>query len=138
MKRRRPNKARASEQIAAFNRASILREVNKITDCARARDARIITLGPLLFFSTDTGDAWMLDPRDRLALCLVRDGDSQPITVTDEADSIAIDWKFGYAIEGDLFGVVDQVGNSRAIIGYPVQAIRDAIRRIKRESEEHR
>jgi len=131
MKRRKPNKARSSEQIAAFDRASILREVDKITDCARGRDARIVSFGPLLFFSTDTGDAWMLDPRNHLALCLARDGDRQPITVTDEADSVAIDWKFGYAIEGDLFGVVDQVGNSRAIIGYPVQVIRDAIRRMK-------
>lgn len=64
----------------------------------------------------------MLDPQDHCALCLARDEASQPITVTDEADSVLIDWKLGYEIEGDLFGVVDQAGNSRVIVGYPVQA----------------
>src|SRR5215831_14306986 len=37
---------------------------------------RIVTIGQLLLFSTETGDAWLLDPADRLAARLARDGES--------------------------------------------------------------
>jgi hypothetical protein len=39
----------------------VLREVDYIVECAAQCDARCVTLGQLLFFSTDTGDAWMLE-----------------------------------------------------------------------------
>src|SRR5438477_10913332 len=32
-----------------------------------ARHNRIVTIGQLVLFSTETGDAWLLDPGDRLA-----------------------------------------------------------------------
>jgi hypothetical protein len=33
-----------------------------------------VTVGPLVLFSTETGDAWLLDPADHLAARLARDG----------------------------------------------------------------
>ena len=42
-------------------------------------DARIATLDPLVLFSTDTDDAWLLDPSDRLAARLARDGDPESV-----------------------------------------------------------
>jgi hypothetical protein len=54
---------------------SIQSEVKYIVRRAAERDAWVVTLGPLVFFSTETGDAWMLDPADGLALCLARDGE---------------------------------------------------------------
>ena len=42
-------------------------------------DGRFVTVGPLILFSTDTGDAWLLDPADHLAARLARDGDPEPI-----------------------------------------------------------
>src|SRR5439155_20839830 len=49
---------------------NVTRESTTILNCATAGEARIISLGPLEFFSTETGDAWVLDPSDRLARCL--------------------------------------------------------------------
>ncbi len=43
------------------------REVDYIVAQAAASDAQVVTLGQLLVFSTQTGDAWLLDPEDHLA-----------------------------------------------------------------------
>ncbi len=37
-------------------------EVNYIQCRAAKHDGRVVTVGPLILFSTDTGDAWLLDP----------------------------------------------------------------------------
>src|SRR3954470_19134248 len=42
-------------------------EVRYIQRRAAYYDGRIVTLGQLILFSTKTGDAWLLDPADRLA-----------------------------------------------------------------------
>jgi hypothetical protein len=42
-------------------------------------DGRFVTVGPLALFSTETGDAWLLDPKDHLAARLARDGDPEDL-----------------------------------------------------------
>ena len=56
---------------------------------AAANEFRVVTLGPLVFFSTETGDGWMLDPQDGLANCLARDGDPLPVDIKETDDSAA-------------------------------------------------
>ena len=41
-------------------------EIDYIQRRAAEHDGRFVTLGPLILFSTDTGDAWLLDPADLL------------------------------------------------------------------------
>ena len=52
-------------------------EVRYIQRRAADHDGRIVTIGQLVLFSTDTGDAWLLDPSDQLAARLARDGDPE-------------------------------------------------------------
>jgi hypothetical protein len=40
---------------------------------AAHQHGRIVTVGQLILFSTETGDAWLLDPGDRLAARRARD-----------------------------------------------------------------
>jgi hypothetical protein len=49
-------------------------EVRYILRRAAAHDGRVVTIGPLVLFSTEAGDAWLLDPSDQLAARLARDG----------------------------------------------------------------
>src|SRR5258708_40161799 len=51
-------------------------EIRYIQDKAADHDGRMVTIGQLILFSTDTGDAWLLDVTDHLAARLARDGDS--------------------------------------------------------------
>ena len=69
MKRR---KDRLQRREVRREQVSIAGEAEYIVARAMAEDARIISLRPLVFFSTPTGDAWMLDAEDGLAFA-VRD-----------------------------------------------------------------
>jgi len=56
-------------------------------------NGRIATLGQLIFFSTETGDGWLLDPEDGLAAPLARDGDPEPIHIEETDASFSIEWE---------------------------------------------
>ena len=40
----------------------LAQEIRYIQRRAAERDSRLVTVGPLVLFSTDSGDAWILDP----------------------------------------------------------------------------
>lgn len=99
-------------------------EVRHIQSRAADRDARIVTIGPLVLFSTQTGDAWLLDRLDHLALPLSRDGDPQPAQIEDTDTTFAIGWTGHYHIDGPAFVYRDQRnGRVAAILGYPTQKL---------------
>jgi hypothetical protein len=109
----------------------VLREVDYIVARAAQFDSRVVTLGQLVFFSTATGDAWMLDPDDGLALKLAEAGDRNPVKIVDTANRFAIEWTASYLIDGDAFVTMDGSGQ-RVILGYPIQEVTLAQRRISR------
>ena len=83
-------------------------EVRYIQRRAAAHDGRIVTIGQLILFSTETGDAWLLDPADQLAARLARDGESEPIHIEETDTTFAIGWKGRYRIAGAAFVYFDQ------------------------------
>jgi hypothetical protein len=78
-------------------------KVRYIQNKAAEHDGRVVTLGQLILFSTDTGDAWLLDVADQLAAPLARDGDPEPIHLEETDTTFAIGWKGQYRIEGTAF-----------------------------------
>ena len=78
-------------------------EVRYIRRRAADHDGRIVTVGQLVLFSIETGDAWLLDPADRLAARLARDGESEPIHIEESDTTFAIGWKGRYRLDGPAF-----------------------------------
>lgn len=102
-------------------------EIRYIQDKAAGRDGRIVTIGQLILFSTDTGDAWLLDVTDHLAARLARDGDPEPIHLEETDASFAIEWKGHYRVEGSAFTFIDRItARVTTILGYPTQKIAQA------------
>jgi len=131
-RRKKRGKSRVPQtrrQIVHREQISITDEANYIISRAENYDARVVTLGPLIFFSTETGDAWMLDPEDGLALCLAQGGETQPFTITETTTNFSIEWKANYRIDGDVFIVTERSGRTRSILGYPTREILRATRR---------
>ncbi|MBT9161040.1 MAG: DUF5679 domain-containing protein [Dehalococcoidia bacterium] len=118
-------------QVLEAGEVSITKEANYIINQAENYDPRLVTHGPLIFFSTETGDAWMLDPEDELALCLARDGEEQPFTITETPTDFSIEWNAEYRIDGDAFIVIERPGRIKTIFGYPTAEILQAIRRAR-------
>ena len=101
-------------------------EIRYMQRRAAEHDARMVTIGPLALFSTDTGDAWLLDPNDHLAARLARDGDPESIHFEETDTTFAIGWKGKYQLDGDAFVYVDRdTARVVTILGYPVDRIRE-------------
>ena len=126
MRRSRTSSSRLSPQ-----EVSVLGEVRHIVSLAARRESRIVTLGPLLFFSTESGDAWMLDPEDEYALCLARDGEALEPGIVETAESFSIPWSARFRIDGPAMVIDEASGRIRTILGYPVREIQLWIRRLR-------
>ena len=75
-------------------------EIRSIQRRAAARDGRVVTADQLVLFSTETGDAWLLDPSDHLAARLARDGDPESIAFEETDTSFQIAWPGSYRLDG--------------------------------------
>lgn len=87
----------------------------------------VVRFGPIVFFSTETGDAWMLDAENGQAACLVRDFEAARVPIRETEETFAVEWSATYAIEDGMFAVVESDGSSRSIAGYPTAEIRRLI-----------
>ncbi len=110
--------------MLSCEQTSITGEAQYIITLAQNHDSRVVRLGQLIFFSTETGDAWMLDPEDELALCLARDGVVQKVKINETPKNFSIEWSCGYDIEGNFFVVTERFGRTKSIFGYPTAEIK--------------
>src|SRR5438067_2451390 len=100
-------------------------EVRYIQRRAAGYHGRVVTVGQLILFSTETGDAWLLDPADQFATRLASDGDPEPVHIEETDTTFAIGWKGHYRIEGDAFIYLDSdTGRVSTIRGYPTDQLR--------------
>ena len=91
---------------------------------AADHDGRILTVGQLVLFSTETGDAWLLDPSDQLAARLAGEGEAEPVHIEETDTTFAIGWKGRYRIDGPAFVYSDRdTGRVTTILGYPTNKL---------------
>lgn len=99
-------------------------EVRYIQRRAALYDGRFISVGPLVLFSTDSGDAWLLDPSEQLAVRLARDGDPEPVQIEETDRNFTVAWTGNYRINGAAFIYSDRAsGHVVTILGYPTDQI---------------
>jgi len=99
-------------------------EIEYIRSRAAEHDGRLVTVGPLVLFSTETGDAWLLDPADSLAARVARDGDPEDVHFEETDTNFAIGWKGNYQIDGDAFVFIDRdTARVTTILGYPTRKL---------------
>ena len=99
-------------------------EVRYIQHRAAEHDGRVVSIGQLTLFSTKTGDAWIIERDDHLALRLARHGDPEPFHIEETDTSFAIDWKGHYRIEGEAFIYTDrETGRVTTVLGYPTDKL---------------
>jgi hypothetical protein len=81
-----------------------------------------------VLFSTQTGDAWLLDPTDLLAASRARDGQSEAIHIQETVTTFAIAWKGRYRIDGPAFIFSDRdTGRTTTVLGYPTDKLAQTV-----------
>jgi len=117
-------KRRSGKTAVAVKDFRLTEEIDYIQSRAAERDGRLVTVGPLVLFSTETGDAWLLDPADHLAARLARDGDPEELYFEETDTRFAIGWRGNYQIDGDAFVFIDRdTARVTTILGYPTHRL---------------
>ena len=83
---------------------------------------------PLILLACE-GDAWLLEPDEKLAMCLVFQGERQPYEMSDEQTRIKIGWDGRFDLAGPFFKVETnhpKVG-TRAMGGFPADELREML-----------
>ena len=121
---RRTIKRRSGKTAVAGKDFCLAEEIDYIQGRAAEHDGRLVTVGPLVLFSTETGDAWLVDPSDHLAARLARDGDPEELYFEETDTRFAIGWKGNYQIHGDAFVFIDRdTARITTILGYPTRRL---------------
>ena len=132
MAKRKNRPTRERQQMLSQNQINMTNEANYIIERAVESDTRVVSVGPLVFFSTETGDAWILDPSESLALSLAQARERQTFDIIETITQFAVDWQANFQIEDDKFIVFEKDGQTRTIIGYPIRELKRYIRRALR------
>jgi hypothetical protein len=104
--------------------ADLRAEVDYVRSRAALRDSRVVTIGDWLLFSSESGDAWLLDTSDQFATMIAKDGEPVSIDVDTSANKITIAWTGRYRIDGMVFIYIElKTGHITPIKGYPTQQI---------------
>jgi len=99
-------------------------ELHYIQHRATEHDSRFVTVGGLAFFSTDTGDAWILDPADHLAARVARDGIPSLCTLKKPPQPLPSRGKATTALTAMLSSTLTVTpGRMSTIVGYPTRKI---------------
>jgi hypothetical protein len=99
-------------------------EVRYIQRRAAEHDSRVVSIGQLVLFSSQSGDAWMLDPSEHLAVRLASDGHPGPIGIEDTETSFTVAWTGQYRIAGPAFLYTDRDnGRASTLFGYPTRQL---------------
>jgi hypothetical protein len=123
-KGRKPIKRAAGQRMVDGKNFRLADEVRYILRRAAEHDGRVVTIGEIILFSTETGDACLIEPSDQLAARLARDGDPEPFHIEENETTFTIDWKGRYRIEGDAFVYMDrETGRLVTIHGYPTHKL---------------
>ena len=107
-------------------RQTVVGEVRYMVERAQSRQGVLVRLGPLVFFSTQTGDAWVLDPSEGYALCIARDGEKQTVHIVETDKDFEIGWSHTYTIQDDAFIITGADGRVMRTFGYPTREIAEA------------
>src|ERR1700745_2279962 len=112
------------QQIVAGQDFRLADEVRYIQRHAANHHRRIVTIGQLVLFSTQTGDAWLLDRTDRLATKLAPDGRAKRSTYTKPIPRFRSPGRATTGIQGPAFIYSDRdTGRTTALLGYPTDKL---------------
>lgn len=112
-------------------------ECDAITAAELAGDVRVVMtgpelrLGPFVLFSTGIGDAWLIDPEEDLAMCLIWRWQKIAAVIRDDPAEMEIHWHGEFELLGDFFRVKTEHAEigERAIAGYPLEGVRRLVDR---------
>ncbi len=110
---------------------SVNREVAKIQEMAVAKKAAVFSLGVFIFFSTEDGDAWLLEVTDMDAIQVAAGGDKIEVEILENPETIEINWTYKFRIKNKKFVLTSYKDESEEIKeDYPAHSVISTMKKI--------
>ena len=104
----------------------ILGTVETTVSKALNGEPSLSVVGNFIFLSTITGEGWMLDHRDNLALRLANAYERQDFQIMEEEKQFLVEWQERFSIQGNTF--VATIGDKQSVFyDYPIDDLKTAI-----------
>lgn len=124
----KPAPAPQQEQI------TLQSEIEKLQDIAVRREKTVKPLGVFVLFSTEEGDAWLLEITDMDAVQVAEKGERKEVELDENKQTIEINWTHRFAIRKKKFVTISYHDDTETTYEeYPSQAIFSAIKRIRKK-----
>ncbi len=112
-------------------------EVVRLRQSAEQRQVRFWELGVFLFFSTATGDGWLLEITESDAVQVASAGVPTELHIEENAQTIAINWSHTFQLREKQLVLTSYESKAEAILPQaPTQQIHAAIRRIRKRYDQ--
>lgn len=105
------------------NELSIAKEIDYIISKANDGKSVFVKISLLLFFSTENGDAWLLDLEDYLALRLNDNFERCDYMISETNTNYQIKWTGYFEISGSIFRFIRNDGKTLEFYQYPISEI---------------
>jgi hypothetical protein len=113
---------------------SLQNAINKIQQAASQGDQKVHELGVFVLFSTNAGDAWLLEVTEMDALQVAADKEILTVELEENPETIEINWTHTFEIKDNKFIITGYKDKKvETIENYPTHPISAAIKRIKKK-----
>jgi hypothetical protein len=114
-------------------KVSLIHEIGLIQQAAAERRQKIKELGVFILFSTEDGDAWLLEITDSDGVQLAKDGVALDVPIDQNPETIEVNWSHIFAIHSREFQITSYADRSvQEMSGYPTMEIHAAMKRIRK------
>ena len=111
---------------------SLNSEVKKIQKKAAERKNSLTNFGVFVFFTTDSGDGWLLEISEMDALQIAKDGKAIDVEIEEKEETIEINWSHKFSVKNKIFEVKDyKTKESVSYPDYPANRITKAINKAR-------
>ena len=112
---------------------SVNREVKKIQASAVAKKAAMFTLGVFVLFSTEEGDAWLLEVTDMDAIQVAEAGKVIDVKIVENPETIEINWTHKFTIKNKTFVLTSYKDKEEETRDkYPAHSILSSVKKIRK------
>lgn len=111
---------------------SVKAEVEKIQKNAVAKKTAVLALGVFVLFSTDTGDAWLLEVTEMDAIQVAQDGNALAVQIEENPETIEINWTHKFEVKDKKFILTSYSDKSEQVReDYPAHTILSTVKKIR-------
>lgn len=95
--------------------------------------SEVRTIGVFVLFSSENGDAWLLELTDMDALLVARGGKAVEIEIVESAETLEINWSHRFSVKNKQMRVTAYADKKEEdLVGCPVHSIQAAIKKIRK------